>query len=257
MTSRGPRTCTTTGLRLLPARSDTGYRVAKSNHPPVSAPTRGRHGDHAATERSSWGRYDAAGTETYYTAELRTGAFAEVLAAFKVPLGTGSALEVDAAAVGLTLEEFLADVASDWDERSFMQTGTLPRSWRDDRTVLSLEHPSTGWYVDVEHPDTLSAIEPSLRSHLLVGGWSSFTTAVLRSDDRSVTTAVADLVHDAVLDDQTHPLGIHFGSKHGESWCRATWLDRTRDLSVLSSRAIELGDPDFRTATHRFGLRAF
>lgn len=257
MNPRAPRTCTTTGLRLLPCSGDLGHRIARSNHPAVSAPTRISAGEDSHAERSSWGRYDAAGTETLYTAGDRAGAFAEVLAAFKVPLGTGSALEVDARALGLTLEEFLADVAADWEERSFMQTGTLPRSWRDDRVALRIRHPDTGWLVDVEHPDTLSALEPGLRPHLLVGGWTSFTTAALRSEDRSLTTAAADLVHDAILDDGSHPVGIHFGSKHGGSWCRATWLDRTRDLTVLSSEAVDLDDPDLRTVTRRFGLRAF
>lgn len=174
MTRRAPRTCTRTGLRLLPCSGDVGHRIAKRNYPPVSAPTRSSAEEDGPVERSSWGRYDATGTETLYTAGERAGAFAEVLATFKVPLGTGSALEVDARALGLTLEEFLADVADDWEERTFMQTGTLPRCWRDDRTALRLRHP-----------------------------------------------------------------------------------DRTTELAVLSSEAIELHDPDFRTVTRRFGLRAF
>lgn len=201
MTRRAPRTCTRTGLRLLPCSGDVGHRIAKRNYPPVAAPTRSSAEEDGPVERSSWGRYDATGTETLYTAGERAGAFAEVLATFKVPLGTGSALEVDARALGLTLEEFLP--------------------------------------------------------HLLVGGWSAFTTAALRSEDRSLTTAAADLVHDATLDDGSHPVGIHFGSKHGGSWCRALWLDRTTELAVLSSEAIEPHDPDFRTVTRRFGLRAF
>ncbi|WIB26726.1 RES domain-containing protein [Curtobacterium sp. MCSS17_015] len=257
MSVRAPRTCTTTGLRLLPSAGDIGYRIAKNTYAPISAPTRRDAGSHQ-TERSSWGRYDSVDTATLYTADSRSGAFAEVLAGFKLPLGTGSALETDAAALGLTLEEFLADVAADWEERAFMQTGTLPRSWRDDRTTLVIEHPAEGWLVDIEHPDSISALESSLRTHLLVGGYAAFTTAALRGDDRALTTAVADIVHDARLDDGSRPLGIHFGSKHGGSWCRALWLDRTDShLTVTSSEAITLEDPDFRTVTRRFGIRAF
>jgi hypothetical protein len=251
------RTCTATGLRLIPCAGDVGHRVAKNTYPPISAPTRHDAGPHEA-ERSSWGRYDSVDTGTLYTAALRTGALAEVLAGFKLPLGTGSALEADAGALGLTLEEFLADVAADWDERSFMQTGALPRSWRDDRTILEVEHPSTGWFVDVEHPDSISALEPSLRTHLLVGGYGTFTTAALRGEDRALTTAIADIVHDARLDDGTHPMGIQFGSKHGESWCRAIWLERAQShLAVAKTDPIDVTDPDFLTVTRRFGIRAF
>jgi hypothetical protein len=147
-----------------------------------------------------------------------------------VAAATGS----KAAALGLTLEEFLAEVAADWGERSFMQTGTLPRSWRDDRATLVIEHPTEGWLVDVEHPDSISALESSLRTHLLVGGYSAFTTAALRGDDRALTTAVADIVHDARLDDGSRPLAIHFRSKHGGSWCRALWLDHGSDSDMGS-----------------------
>lgn len=249
---RGVRTCTATGLRLIPAAGDIGHRVAKNTYPEISAPLRHE------TERSSWGRYDTVDTSTLYTAGLPTGALAEVLAGFKLPLGTGSALEADAAAVGLTLEEFLADVAAEWEERSFMQTGTLPRSWRDDRTMLKIQHPLTGWFVDVEHPDSISALEPSLQTLLLVGGYEAFTTAALRGEDRALTTAIADIVHDARLDDGTYPIGIHFGSKHGESWCRAIWLDRAHGhLTVTNTKTIDVADPDFLTATRRFGIRAF
>lgn len=257
MTDRVPRTCTSTGLRLLPCQADPGHRIAKSTYPPLSAPLRRDAGPHRS-ERSSWGRYDAVDTQTLYTAQLATGAFAEVLATFKVPLGTGSALEQDARALGLTLEEFLADVASDWEERSFMQTGTLPRSWRDDRTALVITHPHSGWLVDVEHPDTLSALEPSLRTHLVVSGYESFTTAALRGEDRALTTAIADIIHDVRLDDGTQALGIHFGSKHGESWCRALWLDRCLDLlTVTHTDTIELTNPDFITTTRRLGIHPF
>ncbi len=249
---RDARTCTATGLRLIPCAGDVGHRVAKNTYPEISAPLRHE------TERSSWGRYDAVDTSTLYTASLRTGALAEVLAGFKLPLGTGSALEADAAALSLTLEEFLADVGAEWEERSFMQTGTLPRSWREDRTLLKIQHPSTGWFVDVEHPDSISALEPSLRTQLLVGGYDAFTTAALRGEDRALTTAIADIVHDARLDDGTHPMGIHFGSKHGESWCRAVWLDRAHGhLAVTNTAPIEVHDPDLVTVTRRFGIRAF
>ncbi|ROR36439.1 hypothetical protein EDF63_0559 [Curtobacterium sp. JUb34] len=96
-----------------------------------------------------------------------------------------------------------------------MQTGALPRSWRDDRAALLIRQPAEGWLVDVEHPDSISALEPILTTHLLVGGYATFTTAALRSDDRALTTAIADIVHDASLDDGSHPMGIHFGSKFG------------------------------------------
>jgi hypothetical protein len=257
VTRPASRTCGATGLRLLPCLGDVGHRIAKSTYPALSAPVRHDTGPDRS-ERSSWGRYDTVEAQTLYTAQHRGGAFAEVLAAFKIPLGTGSALERDARALGLTLEEFLADVAGDWEERAFMQTGALPRSWRDDRNVLVVTHPTTGWLVDVEHPDTLSTLEPSLRTHLVVSGYPSFTTAALRGEDRALTTAIADIVHDVELDDGTRAIGIHFGSKHGGSWCRALWLDRCLgELVVTETSSIERADQDLVTVTRRFGIRAF
>jgi hypothetical protein len=53
-------------------------------------------------------------------------------------------------------------------------------------------------------------------------------------------------------------MGIHFGSKFGGSWCRAFWLDRAAgDLTVTGTTPITLDNPDFLTATRRFGIRAF
>ena len=71
------RTCAATGLRLLPVHDSVGFHVAKTSYEQPSVPWRSPD-----VHRQEWGRYDTLG-RTYYLAETKECAYAEVLAPFK------------------------------------------------------------------------------------------------------------------------------------------------------------------------------
>lgn len=251
-------TCPETGYRLVPARRQTAYRIQKAGFAAVSAPSRTD-----GTERMAWGRYDTPGS-TLYLAETAESAFSETLAPFKRAIGIADPLQKDAQALGMTLEEFYEEVAQQWQEASFMNSGTLPRAWRTERLIHIVELPFPGWWVDVEHPDTIAAVETAIPDTLKELGVVHLDTAVLRSGKREVTTAVAELIRDQILFDGSETLGIQFGSRHGGFVNWAVWL-RAHDaglasddgLVLLGSSAIEFNDPDLEAASRRFRIKVF
>ena len=77
-----------------------------SSYGPLNPPVRGPVG----SEVSSWSRYDTYDGRTIYTASTSGCAFDEVLAGFRRRLGAHDSLARDAAAVGLSVPEFLRAV---------------------------------------------------------------------------------------------------------------------------------------------------
>lgn len=150
--------CPVTGFKLIEATWQTAYRIQTKEHSALSAPTR-----ESGTDPDSWGRYDTPG-ETVYLADSAVCAFLETLASFKRKLGAIDPLARDAAFLGMSIEEFYDEVASQWDERHFMQTGVLPRQWRERRNMNVVSLPQHGWWIDIEDPESISAIatRPSL-----------------------------------------------------------------------------------------------
>lgn len=204
------------------------------------------------------GRYDVPG-ETFYVAETRTCAYAEVLSTYKRANGAADPLAHDAKALGMTVEEFIEEVASEWAERDFMGLGAIPAGWRLDRGIYSVALPEKRWLVDIEHPDSMSALEQANEAALGSLYVGSLATGVLRSERRDVTTLLASWVHDVVLDDGSAPMGIHFGSKHGAAWCKGFWLDHpyVDELLPLSPDPVLVTDVDLITAADRFRIRVF
>jgi hypothetical protein len=254
-TAASERRCTRTGLHLLRVAGDSTFRVAKPRYGALSAPPRTGGADSA-----TWGRFDSPG-RTLYVARDRTTAFAEVLSPFKQQLGNVNPLEADAAALGLSLDEFLEQVASDWQEQSFMGVGAVPKLWRDVRSMYQVSATGAGWWIDVEHPDSLAALEQLVSNTLIDAGIKALTTAVLRSENRAVTTAVGTALRTLPLDDGQPARGLQFGSKLGGGWCRAIWLPdddaAPADLVALSGEAILITDDDLSIAATRFDIRVF
>ncbi|NWL32089.1 RES domain-containing protein [Paenarthrobacter nitroguajacolicus] len=250
--------CPTTGLWLLPARRQTSFRVQKSSYPALSAPARSDE-----TDRMAWGRYDTIGT-TLYLAQTAECAFSECLAPFKRAIGTTDPLQKDADALEMSLEDFYEEVASQWQEKSFMYSGTLPRIWRTERQLHIVELPFPGWWIDVEHPETMAAVEAAIPDTLKDLGVAHVDTGLLRSNRREVTTAIADHLRELVLFDGSYAHGIRFGSRHGGFVNWAVWL-RNHDLNVsggdglvlLQESPIHFNDPDLEAASRRFKLKVF
>lgn len=208
-----------------------------------------------------WGRYDAPG-HTLYVAEGEETAYAEVLAPFKRQLGASDPLEADAAALGLTRDEFLELVAEEWSERAFMGVGAIPRQWRVDRAIYRIYNEGSGWLIDVEHPETIAWLERGLALELSDEGVHSLTTAILRGESRQITTMIGNLLRGQIIDTGEPAAGIQYGSKFGAGWCRAIWApdpedDRATDLIELSGESILATDEHLARACEWFRIRAF
>jgi hypothetical protein len=250
------RTCTTTGLRLIPVTDAVGFHIARKTFAQPSAPWRSPD-----VHRQEWGRYDTLG-RTYYLAGSAECAFAEVLAHLKRANGSEDPLAPIAAALDLTLEEAIQAIAEEWREDDFRGVGALPPSWCELRRMYRARITGGGWLIDIEHPDSIAALQGSPESgtvrFLASQGIPALTTGVLRSDNRFVTTILAEDIRHASLDDGTSARGIHFGSKHGGSWCRAIWLsdDGAADpgIELVEAADIAADDAAMRTVTRRLGL---
>lgn len=51
----------------------------------------------------------------------------------------------EAAFLGMTLSDFLHEVAGEWAESQAMRTGCVPRHWRDGRLLYWVRIPDNGW----------------------------------------------------------------------------------------------------------------
>jgi len=252
----GGTTCTATGLRLVPELGETTYRIAKPRYGALSAPERT-----ARSARKRWGRYDSLG-RTLYLAREAESAFAEVLSPFKRQLGALDPLESDAAALGLTRSELLELVAEEWGEAQFMGMGAVPQQWRVDRCVYEVIGQGDGWWIDVEHPDSLSVLEATIEPTLIRQGVRSLTTAVLRGENRIVTTAVGMHLRGIELFDGSVARGLQFGSKHGGGWCRAAWMPGaadswSADFIATSGEPLLVTDEHLARASERFRIKVF
>lgn len=132
-----------------------GYHVGKSKYPQPSAAVRT-----ADVHRQEWGRFDVLG-QTFYVAENEETAYAEVLAGFKLPNGADDPLQEIADMYGVPRETAIEWITEDWKliETDFEGIGALPVSWRHDRTLYGVEMTGPGWLVDIQHPDSIAAVE--------------------------------------------------------------------------------------------------
>lgn len=246
----GARRCADTGLLLVPATGQVTWRVGKTAYGPLSPQLRDN------TSAKDWNRFDIHNGRTLYSASTRECAYSEVLDPLK---RARPGPTKDAAFLGRTPGQFAAQVATDWARNNVAPPGDIDeRTWRTNRTLWALRLPTTGWWVHLEDPDSMAATEKAIPAQLAAAGAPTLDVSVLRgTTNRIVTVTLADWVHSLPLDDGTHPLGIHYYSRHatGASW--AYWLREpagTPPPEVLSEHTIDLDDLDLVTVTQRFGI---
>lgn len=253
------RVCPQTGLKLVPASWQVAYRIQGSAHPAISAASRDGAGG-----RKPWNRYDTPGT-TVYLADNAVCAYQETIAQFKRKLGSVDPLQKDANALGMTLDEFYAEVAHQWEERQFMYTGTLPRQWREKRLLHVVSLAQHGWWVDIEDTESLSSLEKAIPDIISSLGIHSLDRSEVLSLNRALTTRLAEHVRGLTLFDGSKALGIVFGSRHGggtnfASWLRAHDDGRTGDpegMEVLTSSEISFRDTSLEVAARLFDIRIY
>lgn len=226
-------TCPVSGLRLVPFGPSVGFHVGKAKYRQPSAAVRT-----ADIHRQDWGRFDVLG-ETFYVAEDVETAYAEVLAAFKLPNGADDPLQDIADMYGVPREVAVEWITEDWEmlEEHFIGFGGIPASWREARRVFEVTMDDPAWLVDVQHPATISALEgpaggPVAR-FLANQGITALTLSALTGDNRMVTTVLADVIRTTELHDGSAPRGVQFPSKHGGGWCRAIWRHEDLDTPFL------------------------
>ncbi|MER7523939.1 hypothetical protein ABTZ44_06435 [Microbacterium oxydans] len=252
-------TCPVSGYRLVPFGPSVGYHVGKAKYRQPSAAVRT-----ADVHRQDWGRFDILG-ETFYVAESVETAYAEVLAAFKLPNGANDPLQEIADMYGVPRATAIEWITEDWAliEENFQALGGIPASWREARRVFEVTMNDNGWLVDIHHPATISALEgpadgPVAR-FLASQGIPALTLSALTGDNRMITTILADVIRTTELHDESAPRGVQFPSKHGGGWCRAIW--RAEDAPTLflgviisAEQQIYADDVDLAVVGDRFHI---
>lgn len=251
------RICARTGLVLLPATGQQVWRVAKTAYGPLSPPPRPAEND---VDRAGWGRFDVPGARTVYAGSTAECAYAEVLAYYRRRLGDRDPLAADAAAVGLTPTELAAAVTAEWADRGHMRPGELAVGWRAERSLYRLRLPANGWWVQLEHPDSMAAIETALDTTLDELGVAALDVAVLRGPARLVTTTIATWIHHQTLDTDASALGIWYSSRWATGPAFAQWLPaattpETAGTHAVAEDPLDPADPVLHTVADRFGIR--
>lgn len=249
------RKCTTTGFWI---NDDfrSGVRIATTNRGPLDPWQR-----LAGEDRDDWNRYDTPGS-TVYLSDTDEIAFAEVLSSYALTLGQEHPLQKDADFIGMSLQDYVQTIDDEWGNQ--IKSGCLPAHWRDRRNTYQLALQGGGWWVDVEHPDSIAAIKSALGQRLHKElGLQQLTLGVLHGEDRGPTTMIAEWVRGLVLDDGSHPLGITFQSKHGGGRCWAYWLRRRdaglteRAMLTVGASFIQVNDPALLRVSNRFGIKVW
>jgi hypothetical protein len=252
------RLCPDSGLELVDNPAPGNYRIARTSFGALAPVVREPPPD-GSLDIAGWSRFDTVG-RTLYSTDDRLTSFMELLAPYRTEInGTRRALQKDADAMGIALDDYWAMIVADWDHAGTMRARWLPRAWRDGRAIYRLNYP-TGWWVDITSTHTLSALSAQLENELThLGITGGLTLAHVTADNRAATTMIAAwLRNTATLFDGTQPLGIRFTSKHGHPtggtgtcwayWMRATDAGLDEPVAVVDEVAINEGDADLKTA---------
>ncbi|WP_238146731.1 RES domain-containing protein [Ornithinimicrobium murale] len=223
----------------------------------------------------SWGRWDVDGHRTAYAADSEYGAYIEVLK-YLSPSPRLNVATRDVFPDDDSTEQpgtLLDVIRSQWDDQfTGFTVGKLPQVWRDERRLYELQLPWDGWLVDIEHSDTLTALNARIAQVLPPDSGDSrdvvdaLTRGHLTGESRRITTTVAAYIHAVVLQDGSLPHGIAFGSKHGQDLgCLAAWLRKMDDghptnlepTKLTGTFTIDLDNETFKRAADQVGLQAF
>lgn len=218
--ARGVLICNTTRLALLPASQQTVYRLADPDYGPLQP--RQRPTDASDDDRAGWHRYDLAGERTVYAASSLEGMYAEMLQPLKRPEPMLASDLFDDAGSTATVEDLIAhDFAEDGKEAPY----EIDLEWLLTQRLYTMLLPATGWLVDAEHSNTVAYLHRNQPAVIREQGMRQVTVAELRGENRIVTTHLAEAMARPQLHDDTRPVGLLYGSKHGSDWdCWAVWL---------------------------------
>lgn len=219
--------CSATGIALVPASQQLLFRLAKPSYGPLNPQHRGIS---SSDDRTGWNRFDIPGQQTVYSASSPEGAYGELLGSLKKPTAVPAAKYLDDVG-GATIDEL---IQQDWaDAGKRLPPYAVDLHWLNEFRLYTLTLPTSGWLVEIEHSSTVAYLGQHIPGPLWERGIQQITVAELRSSDRSLTTLLAEQLATARLADETHPIGIRYGSKHGSDWsCWAIWLRDTIKATI-------------------------
>ncbi|OHU31677.1 hypothetical protein BKG76_00205 [Mycobacteroides franklinii] len=97
--------------------------------------------------------------------------------------------------------------------------------WLYEMRLYTITLPPAGWLIDAEHSKTIAYLNSHIPLNLVERNIATITVADLRSENRYVSTNLAEQLARARLENNTHAAGVRYGSKHGSDWeCWAVWL---------------------------------
>lgn len=253
--------CDRTGFRLVPASHfEFAWRVAKDEHVNSGGINTVRANPHVgplppASEHPR-GRFDAIGRTVYFGSTAQT-ALAEVLQPFHQ---RRVALEADAQAIGMTVDRYIASVLADADRNGVERPWTVGFDWQFARSIHKVRMPTKGYWVAVEHHDTLNQLSLDLATWVRAYDLPAIDLGAVTGPDRALTTLIADHIRSSTLMDGSPPLGIVFPSKLGYGDALAWWNRRLDDGLMPGTddpSSIEddnVGVPAFYEVLKQFGL---
>lgn len=257
------RTCEKTGLRLVPTNVRKVFRIARPSYGPLNPPLRELN----VASVGRWARWDVPAGRTIYTADREYIAYCELLAYVAPAVGLRSTRlnQVFVEEGDPDPRAVLDAIAAEWDQLFSIDPKKIVQGWRDARRLYTLQLPPSGWAVDIEHGDSVEALNRGLAQHLASKGIPRLDRSHLCGETRAITVDAARWVHAQVLDDGTLPHGICYPSKHAnEGTCWAIWLRRVDDgaetdtepTKLLAANHIEDAhhNPALKRAADTFGL---
>ncbi|MGP4968536.1 hypothetical protein [Glutamicibacter ardleyensis] len=226
------RKCSVTQLELLAAEGETAFRVAKDRYGAISVKVNDVAGPYPVgaflSEGDQRGRYDTVGS-TVYMADSRCCAYAEVLSGFRL---NRSSLAKVAESIGRDADEYLQSIKDEALANGVDLPWSISVDWQMERSVYEIKLPRSGWWVKIDHANTLRALETLVPS---LNGMSErikfLTSGSITNEDRDMTTLIAHTLREVTLDDGSELLGINYPSKTLQGRCWAYW-DRRVDLEL-------------------------
>jgi hypothetical protein len=229
------RICASTGLRLIPAADEIAFRVAKDRYGALSVRKNSIVGPMpigAIAASDPRGRYDTIGS-TIYLADSRPCAYAEVLLGFRQ---RRAAVAKAAESIGWTVEDYITSVRAQAQENGVDVPWAISVDWQMDRSIYEIRLPGQGWWVQIDDPDTLRALETMTPTTAgMTERLQLLTSGSLTGEDRDLTTLLAHAIRGSALDDGSEPLGINYPSKTLSGRCWAYW-DRRADEGLSPGR---------------------
>jgi len=155
------------------------------------------------------GRFDRVG-HTIYFASSQEAAFAKVLSVLRKDLVK---LEPLAQSAGMKVSDWVESVLADAEANSIDVPWAISVDWQMQRSIGRYRMPAFGYWVQVDHPDTLDWLNREFLGLLSANGAEiddALNGGHLERSDRAVTTLISEFISQSTLFDGSLPLGVSF-----------------------------------------------